>query len=176
MSISSHLTPEPERRLWLILEQMQHAVESADRRIAAITAFAALEIAFMKLLMLPGGPLGLLTITLLALALPLGVFAFSPLSGKPKAPFLPEPHKEKPNIDHCMIRAEDIAKYTHSELVHRFDKYLGGGITATPYHEDIAGQIVVHARIAVRKQRLLAASCLLVGAAQLGALGLIVWR
>jgi hypothetical protein len=176
MSISSHLTPEPERRLWLILEHMQHDVESADRRIAAITAFAALEVAFIKLLMISGGPLGLLTLLLLALALPLGVFAFSPLSGKPKAPYLPEPHKDKPSVDHCMIWAEDIAKYTHSELVHRFDKYLGGGITATPYHEDIVGQIVVHARIAVRKQRLFTAACFIVGIAQLGAFGQIVWR
>lgn len=176
MSISSHLTPEPERRLWLILEHMQHAVESADRRIAAITAFAALELALLKLLMLSGGPLGLPTLALLALALPLGVFAFSPLSGKPKASFFTELHKDKPSVDHCLIWAEDIAKYTHSELVHRFDKYLGGGITATPYHEDIVGQVVVHARVAVRKQRLFTASCVLVGAAQLGVFAQLVWR
>ncbi|MBI5239737.1 MAG: hypothetical protein HY926_04635 [Elusimicrobia bacterium] len=176
MSISSHLTPEPERRLWLILEHMEHAVESADRRIAAVTAFAMLELAFLKLLTTAGGPLGLLAIMPLALALPLGVFAFSPLSGRPKAPYLPEPRKDKPSVDHCMIWAEDIAKYTHSELVHRFDKYLGGGITATPYHEDIVGQVVVHARIAVRKQRLFRAACVIVGVAQLGVFGQLVWR
>jgi hypothetical protein len=146
---------------------MQHAVEWADRKIGAITAFAALELALTKVLA-PAGPLSFLTLVALAPALPLGVIAFSPLSGKPKG--LYQPHKDKASVDHCMIWAEDIAKYTHSELVHRFDKYLGGGITATPYHEDIAGQIVVHARIAVRKQRLFAALCVLVGIAQLGVL------
>ena len=124
MSVSSHLTPEPERRLWVILEQMQHAVEWVDRKIGAITAFAMLELALIKLLA-PTGPLGFLTLLLLALALPLGVIAFSPLTGKPKG--LYQPHKDKPSVDHCMIQAEDIAKYTHSELVHRLDKYLGGG-------------------------------------------------
>jgi len=175
MSVSSHLTPEPERRLWVILEHMEHSVEWTDHKIGAITAFAVIELALIKMLA-PASPLGLLTLVLLSLALPLGVFAFSPLSGKPKAPYLPEPHKDKPSIDHCMISAEDIAKYTHSELVHRFDKYLGGGITATPYHEDLVGQVVVHARIAVRKQRLFIASCIIVGIAQLGVLGQLIWR
>jgi hypothetical protein len=173
MSVSSHLTPEPERRLWVILEQMQHAVEWNDRKIAAITAFAAFELAFIKVLA-PTGPLTFMTLLLLASALPIGVVAFSPLSGKPKG--LYAPHKDTPSVDHCMIWAEDIAKYTHSELVHRFDKYLGGGITATPYHEDIAGQIVVHARIAVRKQRLFIALCIVVGTAQLGVLAELLRR
>ena len=175
MSVSSHLTPEPERRLWVILEHMQHSVEWTDRRIGAVTAFAAIELAFVKMLA-PAGPLGFLTLLLLSLALPLGVFAFSPLTGIPKWLYDPVPHKEQASIDHCMIWAEDIAKYTQSELIHRLDKYLGGGITATPYHEDLVGQIVVHARIAVRKQRLFNASCVIVGAAQAGVLGKILWR
>jgi hypothetical protein len=173
MSVSSHLTPEPERRLWTILEHMQHSVESVDRKIGAITAFAAFELIFIKLLT-PAGPLALPTLILLSLALPLGVLAYSPLSGKPK--WIHQLHKDKPSIDHCLIWAEDIAKYTHSELVHRLDKYLGGGITATPYHEDIVGQIVVHARIAVRKQRLFSAACVVVGIAQLGLFGQLLWR
>lgn len=152
---------------------MQHSVESADRRIAAITAFAALELAFIKLIA-PNGPFGYLALVLLAITLPLGVFAFSPLTGKPK--WLYHPHNDKPRIDHSMIWAEDIVKYTHSELVHRLDKYLGGGITATPYHEDLVGQIVVHARIAVRKQRLFGAACIIVGIAQLGVLGQLLLR
>jgi len=175
MSVSSHLTPEPERRLWVILEQMQHAVEGADRKIGSITVFALIELALIRMLA-PAGPLGALTLVLLALALPLGVFAFSPLTGLPKWLYTPELHRDKPNIDHCMIWAEDVAKYTHSELVHRLDKYLGGGITATPYHEDIVGQIVVHARIAVRKQRLFNAACVVVGIAQLGVLWQLLWR
>jgi hypothetical protein len=175
MSVSSHLTPEPERRLWVILEHMQHSVEWTDHKIGAITAFAVIELALVKMLA-PAGLLGFLTLILLALALPLGVFAFSPLTGLPKWLYKPELHKDSSSIDHCMIWAEDIAKYTHSELVHRLDKYLGGGITATPYHEDLVGQIVVHARIAVRKQRLFNAACIIVEIAQLGVLGQLIWR
>jgi hypothetical protein len=175
MSVSSHLTPEPERRLWAILENMQRSVESADLRIGAVTAFAALELAFIKAAA-PAGLLGFLTPALLALALPLGVFAFSPLTGIPKWIYAPEPRKDKPSIDHCLISADDIAKYTQNELIHRLDKYLGGGITATPYHEDLVGQIVVHARIAVRKQRLFNVSGAVVGIAQLGVLGGLLSR
>ncbi len=160
MSISSHLTPEPERRLWIILENMRQAVESNDRKIAALTVFAAAELAFFR----PGGFVAFV----LAVALPLGVFAFMPLSGKPNwLPFIGT-LKETHTIDDCMIAAADIARYTHSELIHRYDKYLGGGITATPYHEDIVGQIVVSARIAVRKQKLFRLIGALVGLGQLG--------
>jgi hypothetical protein len=154
---------------------MQHSVEWTDRRIAAVTAFAAIELALVKTLA-PASPLDFLTLMLLALALPLGVFAFSPLTGTPKWLHSPELRKDKPSVDHCLISAEDIAKYTQSELVHRLDKYLGGGITATPYHEDLVGQIVVHARIAVRKQRLFNAACIIVGIAQLGVLGQLLLR
>ena len=55
-------------------------------------------------------------------------------------------------------------EYAHGELIYRLDKYLGGGITATPYHEDLVGQIVIHARIAVRKQRLALETHVLVAA------------
>ncbi len=175
MSVSSHLTPEPERRLWTILEHMQHSVEWTDRKIEAITALAIVELALIRMLA-PAGPSGILTLVLLSLALPLGVFAFSPLTGMPQWLYTPVPRQDKPSVDHCMIWAEDIAQYTHSELVHRLDKYLGGGITATPYHEDIVGQIVIHARIAVRKQRLFNAACVIVGIAQLGVLGQLLWR
>ncbi|MBI3552788.1 MAG: hypothetical protein HY077_09735 [Elusimicrobia bacterium] len=173
MSISSHLTPEPERRLWIILDAMRQAVESADRKVAVLTLFAAAELVFFK----PAeyaGLLGTLTLIALAAALPLGVLAFSPLSGAPNwLPFI-EPDKGQHSIDDCLVAADDISKYTHSELIHRFDKYLGGGITATQYHEDIVGQIVVHARIAVRKQRLFKLASLLVGAAQLGLLAHLI--
>lgn len=167
MSISSHLTPEPERRLWIILDNMRQAVVDNDRKIAILTAFAAAELFFFR----PGefgGFLGILILVALGVALPLGVFAFMPLSGKPKWLPLIEPVKDTHTIDDCLIAADDIAKYTHSELIHRYDKYLGGGITATPYHEDIVGQIVIHARIAMRKQRLFRLVCVLVGLGQLG--------
>ena len=99
MSVSSHLTPEPERRLWVILEHMQHSVEWTDHKIGAITAFAVIELALVKMLA-PAGLLGFLTLLLLALALPIGVFAFSPLTGLPKWLYTPELHKDSASIDH----------------------------------------------------------------------------
>lgn len=167
MSISSHLTPEPEKRLWAILAAMEQSVEWTDKKIAALTALAAAQIAFANI---PSGPLGFLASLSLSAAIPLGVFAFSPLTGAPKwLPFL-EPRKGKPTPDDCLIIADDIVKYTHSELILRLDKYLGGGITATLYYEDLVSQILYRARLATRKRRLFKALCLLVGAAQLALL------
>lgn len=175
MSVSSHLTPQPEQRLWIILESARHAVEWNDRKIAALTAFAMAEAAFLKL-STPAGLPGLLALGMLSGALPLGVFAFSPLSGKPRwLPFqTPAPHK--PSAADSLINVDDLKKYTHGELIARLDWYLGGGITATQYYEDLVGQIVVNARLAARKQSLLWISCLLVGAAQLCLVGQLLWR
>lgn len=162
MSVSAHLTPEPERRLWLILESMRREVDAADLRIAAVTAFAAAELAFLK----PGLP-GFVP---LAAALPLGVFAFAPLKRLPGWLGFLEPPRGKPRIEDCLIASEDLVKYSHGELIFKLDKYLGGGITATPYYEDVVGRILESARLAARKQRLLRWACLLAGAGQLGLL------
>jgi hypothetical protein len=166
-SVSSHLTPEPERRLWIILDNMRQAVDAADRRVAFVTLFAAAELFFVK----PGeygGLVGTLTAVALTAALPLGILALSPLTSALK--WLPafSMQSSKHAIEDCLVAPEEIAKYSHAELIHRYDKYLGGGITATQYHEDICGQIVVQARAATRKQLLFRFSCLIVGAAQLG--------
>ena len=175
MSISAHLTPEPERRLWIIFENMRHAAEWADREIGALTAFAAAELAFTKILA-PSGPLGFLTLASLTAALPLGVFAFAPLARLPAfLSFLDEP-KHKTSASDCLISVDDLAKYTQGELVNRLDCYLGGGVTATPYYEDIVGQIVARASVAARKQRLFRASCALVGFGQLCLLAQLLRR
>jgi hypothetical protein len=175
VSISAHLTPEPERRLWIILENMRRSGEWADLKIGALTAFAAAELAFLKI-PAPAGPLGFLTLASLTAALPLGVFAFAPLARLPAfLSFLDEP-KHKTSVNDCLLAVEDVAKYTQGELVNRLDRYLGGGITATPYYEDIVGQIVARASVAARKQRLFRASCALVGAGQLCLLARLLWR
>ncbi|MDD5302677.1 MAG: hypothetical protein PHS14_06155 [Elusimicrobia bacterium] len=175
MSVSAHLTPEPERRLWLILESMRHAVDWADLRIGALTAFAVAELAFIKIL-LPVGPPGFLALVSLTVALPLGVFAFAPLKRLPKWLHFLEPHKGRMSADDSLITVDDLVKYSHGDLIFRLDKYLGGGITATPYYEDIIGQIVENARAASRKQSLFRAECVVVGIGQLGLLGQLIWR
>lgn len=166
VSISAHLTPEPERRLTLILENMRHAGEYADRKIGAMTAFAAVELIFLRF-MTPEGPFGSAAAAALTAVLPLGVFAFAPLARLPKFLSFLDEAKHKTSVNDCLIAVEDLAKYTQGELIGRLDRYLGGGITATPYYEDIVGQIVAYASIAARKQRLFKAACVIVGAAQL---------
>lgn len=175
MSVSAHLTPEPERRLWLILESMRREVDAADLRVGGLTAFAAAELACARLL-LPGGPLEVAAMAALSAALPLGVFAFAPLRRLPGWLQLLEPPRAKPRIEDNLITVDDLAKYSHGDLIFKLDKYLGGGITATPYYEDVVGQIVESARVAWRKQRLLRWECAAVGLAQLGLLGQLVLR
>lgn len=175
MSVSAHLTPEPERRLWLILESMRHAVDSADLRIGGLTAFAVAELAFIKIL-LPVGTPGLIALMSLTAVLPLGVFAFAPMKRLPKWLQFLEPGRGKIKAEDSLITVDDLVKYSHGELIFRLDKYLGGGITATPYYEDIVGQIVENARIAARKQRLLRAINVVAGLGQLGLLGQLIWR
>lgn len=175
MSVSTHLTPEPERRLWLILESMTRAVEWTDQKTAALTAFALAELVFANILT-PPGPFRLLSLLSLSAALPLGVFAFSPLTGAPKWFDFLEPHRGRPTVDDCLITADDLAKYSHGELIGRLEKYLGGGITSTQYYEDIIGQIVVRARLATRKQRLFRIACVLVGLGQAGLFGQLIGR
>lgn len=175
MSVSAHLTPEPERRLWLILESMRRAVDTTDARIGALTGFAAAQLAIMKLLP-PDGPGSFLALASLTAALPLGVFAFAPLTSPPKWLRFLEPGKGRVSAEDCLISADDLVKYSHGDLIFRLDRYLGGGITATPYYEDIVGQIIENARIAARKRRLFRAVCVLVGVGQLGLLGQLIWR
>ena len=167
MSVSSHLTPEPEHRLWVIHEIMRHSVEWADRKIAALTAFTAMQMALIELLA-PASTLSHLALIALAVVLPLGVFAYSPLTEvSRRLPFL-EPSDDRSYAADFLLSVHDIATYSQSELINRMDKYLGGGISATPYYEDIVGQIVIYARIAARKQRLFRIACVIVGIVQLG--------
>jgi len=172
MSISAHLTPEPERRLTLILENMRHEGEWADKKIGALTAFAAAELAFAG----ASGPLGFAIAAALAAALPLGVFAFSPLARVPAWLSFLDAGKHKTSVNDCLVAFEDLAKYTQGELINRLDRYLGGGITATPYYEDIVGQIVSRASVAARKQRLFRVECVVVGLAQVGLLAQALLR
>ena len=175
MSVSAHLTPEPERRLWLILESMRHAVDGADLRVGALTGLSVIQLAFIKIL-LPVGLPGFLALVSLTAALPLGVFAFAPMRRLPNWLSFLEPRGGKMSADDSLISADDLVKYSHGDLIFRLDKYLGGGITATPYYEDIVGAILENARVAARKQRLFRAACIVVGVGQLGLLGQLIWR
>jgi hypothetical protein len=159
MSVSAHLSPEPERRLWLILGSLKEAADRADWKVAALTAFSAAQLA-----LLPGADW--LVSSALGAAIPLGVFAFSPLARAPRWLRFAEPARGRAKVEDSFLNPEDLVKYTHGDLIFRLDKYLGGGITATPYYEDLVGQITESAVVAARKKRLLRGLWLLVSVAQ----------
>ncbi len=175
MSVSSHLNPEPERRLWIIHENLRRTVEWTDLKLGALTAFAALQLALVRYLW-PDGPVTYPVMALLAVILPLGILALSPLIEIPIRTPLLEPSPDKLAPIESLLESSDISKHPQVELVNRLDKYLGGGITATPYYEDIVGQIVINARLVSRKRRLLIAGCALAGVVQLALLGQVLWR
>lgn len=168
MSVSTHLTPDPERRLLILRENMQEAVAWTEKKTGALAVFAAAQLAWLHAAS-PSGPLSLAAMASLAASLPMGIFAFSPLTDRP-GPSI-GPHRS----DDSLILAEDLAKYTSTEMILLLDRYFGGGITATQYYEDIVAQIVVSARAAVRKGRLFRLACLLVGIAQLCLLARVFW-
>ncbi|NNN04607.1 MAG: hypothetical protein HKL90_01765 [Elusimicrobia bacterium] len=175
MSVSAHLSPEPERRLWAILDGVRRTVERTEAKLGALTVLAFAELALIALAV-PDGALSTAAVSLLGACLLIGALAAAPLSRLPPPLSFLEPRKDKTSVNDCLIAAEDLSKYTQNELTARLDKYLGGGLTATPYHEDIVGQIVRGATVAARQRRLLGATCLLVAGGQLCLLGRLLWR
>lgn len=170
MSVSSHLTPEPERRLWAILDSLRASVAAADWQLLALATFSAVEVLLLRLTS-AGDPCETLGSLLLSIGICLGLGAFV---ARPKLPgngTKLDPARGKQSIDDSLITAEDLAKYAHGELVLKMDRYLGGGITATQYHEDLVGEIGVNARLAVRKRRMLVILAALVLAGQSALLG-----
>ena len=128
--------------------------------------FAGIQI-YLTNLLAPAGFMGYFAIAALSIVPPLCVFAFSPWIELPRLPSFLETPLDNTHAGDFLISAYDIAKYTHNELILRLDKYLGGGITAMQYYEDIVGQIVISARIAARKQRVFRAACVITALAQL---------
>ena len=164
MSVSSHLTPEPEHRLWVIHEKVRLAADRTDLKLAALAVFAGLELALLK-----GGPrcgASYAAILLLCAVIPLCLFAFSPFI-EAQGPVRALDGNAKPQPGDSLITARDLAKYPQMELVTLLDRYLGGGITATRYYEDIVAQILLHARVTARKYRFFLIASAVALAAQL---------
>lgn len=175
MSVSSHLNPEPERRLWVIHGNMRRAIEWTDIKLAVLMALAAAQMALVEILA-PAGPFAYPALVLLSAVLPVCLAAFSPLIEAQRQFRFIDPRMDKRYEGDCLLLPHDLAKYPQVELVIRLDKYLGGGVTATPYYEDIVGQIVGAARIATRKRRLLLAASVLAGLVQAGFLWQLLGR
>ena len=76
MSVSSHLSPEPERRLWIIHGNLHRSIERTDLKLWALTAFSAAQMVLVAVVV-PGGPFSRPALALLAAVLPLGLFALS---------------------------------------------------------------------------------------------------
>lgn len=150
MSVSSHLTPEPERRLWLILEKVREEAERAQWKAAALGGLSALELA------LGGAPFPGAARAALAAAAALGALALLPDARKGRRLPLLDPTIGRQTVDDSLISVEDIPKYAYGELVLKLDRYLGGGVTSHQYYEDIIADIGRQARRAGRARRLLA--------------------
>lgn len=175
MSVSSHLTPDPERRLRIIYGNLDNAVKWADSKLGAVTIFAAAQAVAVKYL-LPDGIAGQAALVILCAVVPVGLLGVSPfLETLHRLPLL-DPRQDKLPDGNYLVNEYDISKYSQAELTSYLDRYLGGGITATPYYEDIVAQIVISARIATRKRRLFAAACALAGGAQLFLLARLLLR
>jgi len=173
MSISSHLTPEPERRLWSIMEAMRRQVEWGETKLAALILIAAVEGAFVGVTG-PSGAFGRAALAAFGLTLLVAVFALLPLQRTPKwLPFL-EPLGEKHIAADSLLSSEALSKLTFTEAIQLLDRYLGGGITATQYHEDLVREAVSFARVAVRKRRLFQVACVLAVLGQLALLGRVL--
>ena len=166
MSVSSHLTPDPERRLRLIHGNIYNSLKWADIRLGAITFLAAVQMAAVRIAA-PEGAMSYAALLALCLVIPVGLLGGSPFIETSKQIPLLDPRKDKLHTGYFLITESDIARYSQAELVNFLDKYLGGGITATPYYEDIVAQIVIGARIATRKRRFFGGACVLAVTAQL---------
>ncbi len=140
MSVSSHLTPDPERRLRVMHENIYNSLNRADRKLGTITFFAAVQMAVVRFVA-PEGAMGYLALLILCAVLPIGV---SPFIETPKPIPLLKP-EDKPHPGDSLIDEYDIVRYSQIELTNFLDRYLGGGITATPYYVDIIAQIVIGA-------------------------------
>lgn len=154
---------------------MRRAVEWTDIKLWALMAFAAAQMLVVKAVA-PAEMSVYLDLALLAAVLPVALFGLSPLTEAQRHFSLIDPGMDKRQQGDCLILPHDIAKYPQIELVIRLDKYLGGGVTTTPYYEDIVGRILINARIATRKRRIFLAGCVPAGLVQLALLWQLVWR
>lgn len=175
MSVSSHLSPEPERRLWIIHENVRRSVEWTDTKLGILAVLGALEILGIYVGFRPS-LLTCIGTLLMCLALPLALAGLSPFTETAgPVPLLDQP-VGKMLPDDSFLLPRDLARYTHAELVFRLEKYLGGGITALRYHEDIVARIIAASRVCVRKGRLFSAACVAALAAQLALVAAMLMR
>ncbi len=165
MSVSAHLTPEPERRLWTLVEAARETAARRTRAAAALGGLASLELAAAALAPHRGAALRAASLAAAACAVSAACALAAREASAARLPILDAaPGPTSANDDLLSVR--DVSRYTRAELVHRLDRYLGGGVTSTPYYEDIIGRLSRAATAAERARRLLAACAALFSAAQ----------
>ncbi len=165
MSVSSHLTPDPERRLRIIHDGISYSLRQTDLKLGAASLLAVLQAVALRLLA-PDGTAAWTALLLFCAVLPVCFAGASPFIETPRPVPLLDRHGNR-RVPDSQLTERDIAASSQLELTNFLDRYLGGGITATPYYEDIVARIVMDARVASRKRRLLNAACSLSVAAQL---------
>jgi len=154
LSVSSHLTPDPEKRLGRMLAGIENHRRTADFRLAVMSVVCAVELIPAAL---AGGTAGGVAGVLLCAALAASAAGLSPFAEfAGKSGVFGETAGKPP--DNYLVNEQDIVKYSHSELVDFLDRYLGGGVSATPYYEDIVSRVSSVSLITLRKRRILAAA------------------
>lgn len=161
LSVSSHLTPDPEKRLSRMTDILCRQQDSAEKKLAVLAIVAAIE-------MFAVYPSHTGTEALLSIAIIAAFTGLSPLMDTEKEIRLLD-HNDGRVPDDYILDEYDIAKYSRSELVNFLDKYLGGGISATPYYEDMVSRILNKARRLVRRHRMFMICLVLMALAQIAA-------
>lgn len=159
LSVSSHLTPDPERRLRRMLESLQNKQTALEHKLFFSALIAVIELFAVSRPIVLVELLLCLTIFFAFI----GMSALIDFDGKMK--FLDNCDMEPP--DDYIFDENDLSRYSKAGLVNFLDKYLGGGISATPYYEDLVSRIATLARKLVRMQRVFLIVCLLICIAQI---------
>lgn len=159
LSVSSHLTPDPEKRLRNLYAYLSDELRFMDYKLFFIVLASLVELSALV-------RYSTYASVLLCFIIMAALLGISPLTEIPqKIKFLDIDSAKNP--DSIIIGANDIAGYSCAELVNFLDRYLGGGISATPLYEDIVSRILITSRVTVRKRKLFFSSCVLLAAMQL---------
>jgi|GEM_PF-693612 len=173
LSVSSHLTPDPEKRLLAIKESIREEIKSTENKLC-FSAFLSVLMAFLSFSLLGNGPFPVTASLLSMLALTVSMTAMSQFVERHGRIYCLDGKRKEKTPEYILDEA-DLTEFSRLELVNFLDKYLGGGITAMDYYEDIVARVLLSARVCVRKKFMLSVSLVwLISASAVTAAGLLI--
>ena len=141
-----------------MLDNLLNQQRMADFKLAAVSVAAATE-------MFAVSPSRTGTEFFLSIAVAFSLLGMSSVTEKTGGvKFLDRSNSEFP--DDYLLDENDLSKYSRTELVNFLDKYLGGGISSTPYYEDLVSRISCAALCLIRKKRIFLICFILMSVAQ----------